>query len=277
MGTAAALDLTLLEGARALLRAHALELPQRDDLCGAFCGALAMHAAGIEEVGGEWLDQDAVALAAGSVVSRIPDTSSLPHGENGRRDYRIVPPFIEEASVSGTTCGGVVRAISELSGERLAALPYVGPWTAAALDGMFERIAAIERPVALIANVATRHLWGSSPSTDQLLGHLLDGSLDGPPPDWDVGHFVCVVGRVSGPGGRLYAVADTYPALGRNGVHLQPEECLASALQRPGMAPGGLIAVVPREDAGGIRAGGERLGLLEEAWDNGTLTLKTPA
>lgn len=236
-----------------------------------------MHAAGIVEVAGEPLDQDAVALAAGSVVARIPDTSSLPHGESGRRDYRIVPPFIEEASVSGTTCGGVVQAISQLSGERLAALPYVGPWDPLVLDGMFELIAALERPASLIANVATRHLWGSAPSSDQLLGHLLDGSLEGPPPDWDVGHFVCVVGRVSGPGGRLYGIADTYPALGRAGVHLQPEQCLARALQRAGMAPGGMITVVSREDAGGIRAGAERLGLLEEAWDNGTLTLKTPA
>ncbi len=277
MGTAAALDLTLLGGARTLLREHARELPQRDDLCGAFCGALALHAAGIERVAGERLDQDAVGLAAGSVVSRVPDTSALPHGEGGRRDYRIVPPFIEEASVSGTNCAGVVRAISALSGERLAALPYPGPWTPGALDGLFALLAAIEHPVALIANVATRHLWGSAPSADQLLGYLLDGSLDGPLPDWDVGHFVCVFGRVSGPGGRLYGIADTYPALGRGGVHLQPEACLTAALQRPGMAPGGMIVVASLEDAAGIRAGAERLGLREDVWDNGTLTVEALA
>ena len=64
-----ALDLTFLPGARRLLEIHARELPQRDDLCGAFCGALALGAAGIDEHQGEPLDQDAVALAAGSVVS----------------------------------------------------------------------------------------------------------------------------------------------------------------------------------------------------------------
>src|SRR4029077_10108020 len=103
----APVNLTLLPGARALLRAHARELPQRDDLCGAFCGALALRAAGIDEHEGEPLDQDAVALAAGSIVSRMADRRSLPHGERGRRDYRISPPLIEDASVSGTTAGGV--------------------------------------------------------------------------------------------------------------------------------------------------------------------------
>lgn len=274
MGTAAPLDLTLLGGARALLREHALALPQRDDLCGAFCGALALRAAGIEQAAGERLDQDAVALAAGSVVSRVPDTSALPHGERGRRDYRIVPPLIEQASASGTNCAGVVSAISELSGETLTALPYPGPWSPAALSGLFDLLAAIERPVGLIANVATRHLWGSAPSADELLGYLLDGSLEGPAADWDVGHFVCVFGRVSGPAGRLYGVADTYPALGRGGVHLQPEECLAPALQRPGMAPGGMIVVASHVDAAGVRDGAERLGLREEVWDNGTLTVE---
>ena len=64
---------------------------------------------------------------------------------------------------------------------------------------------------------------GRSPDRSaQLLDYLYDGVLDGPPPDWDVGHFACVVARTSGPGGHLYAVADTYPSLGDGGVHLQP-------------------------------------------------------
>ena len=39
-----ALELTLLPGARELLDIHSQELPQRDDLCGAFCAALALRA-----------------------------------------------------------------------------------------------------------------------------------------------------------------------------------------------------------------------------------------
>ncbi|HWG07803.1 MAG TPA: hypothetical protein VN672_02230 [Solirubrobacteraceae bacterium] len=270
---ASKLELTLLPGARALLQMHARELPQRDDLCGAFCGALALSAAGLHERDGEPLDQDSVARAAGSVVSRVPDAAALPAGEHGRRDYRVQPPMIDDASVSGTNCAGVVRAIEELSGERLCALPYAEPWTGEALAGLFDAVAGLQRPASLIANVATRHLWGSTPSAAQLLGHLLDGSDEGPAADWDVGHFVCVFGRVRGPGGELYCIADTYPALGAHGVHAQPRERLARALTRPEMAPGGIIAVLAREDAAAVSAAASTYGLVEGTWDNGTLTV----
>ncbi|HTB70493.1 MAG TPA: hypothetical protein VK707_05895 [Solirubrobacteraceae bacterium] len=271
MDRTAALELTLLAGARTLLGAHARELPQRDDLCGAFCGALALEAARIGVDGGdEQLDQDAVAHAAGTVVSRVPDLAALPNGERGRRDYRIAPVLIDDASASGTNCVGVVRALERLSGGRVAAIPLQGPWSVATLDGLFELVATFERPVSLIANVATRELWGSHARVDVLLDYLLAGAADGPPPDWDVGHFVCVAARASGPGGNLYVVLDTYPSLGRGGIHLQPREQLARALARPGMAPGGMIAVVAGEDAAATRAGAARLGLLERVWDNGT-------
>jgi hypothetical protein len=266
------LHTTLLPGARALLRAHARELPQRDDLCGAFCGALALRAAGIEHaattpadrrargenrreqtaagvpageaihedavalaagaLAAEAIDQDAVALAAGSVVAASPDPAHLPPGEPGRRDYRLKLALVQDAALSGTTAPGVLGAIERLSGGALAAIPYSGPWTATTLGGLFELAAAAARPVALIANLATSHLWGGRAQLDQMLDHLYEGAQDGPPPDWDVGHFVCVFGRVRGPRGALYGIADTYPALGRHGVHAQPAERLAAAIER---------------------------------------------
>jgi hypothetical protein len=276
-GIAATLELKLLPGARELLQTHAAELPQRDDLCGAFCGALALRAAGIEQHRGEPADQDAVARAAGTIVSRIPDISVLPHGERGRRDYRIEPPLIDDASVSGTNCDGVLRGIELVSDGLLAAIPYSGPWSAASLDALFDALAALARPATLIANVATRHLWGGAPSVGVLLAQLLDGVDEGPAPDWDVGHFVCVFARTSGPGGALYGVADTYRSLGRDGVHVQPRERLARALERPDMAPGGMIAVVAREDAAAVRSALAPSGLREGPWDNGTPSAETPA
>jgi len=244
--------------------------PQRDDLCGAFCGALALSAARIEQHGDDPADQDAVALAAGTIVSRIPDISVLPRGERGRRDYRIVPPFVEDASVSGTNCAGVLRGIEHVSGGQLAAIPYSGPWSAQALDALFDVLAALARPATLIANVATRHLWGSAPPVDAVLAYLLEGADAEPAPDWDVGHFVCVFARTRGAGGALYGVADTYGSLGRGGVHVQPRERLARALERPEMAPGGMIAVVAREDSDHVRTAVAPSGLVEGAWDNGT-------
>jgi hypothetical protein len=273
MTTGTSLDLTLLPGARTLLAMHARELPQRDDLCGAFCGALALGAADVARVPGqgEPIDQDTVALAAGSIVSRHPDPAILPLDEPGRRDYRLALPFIEDPATSGTTAGGLLAAVERLSDGRLAAIPYAGPWTAAALGGLFDLAAALPRPVTLLANLATRHLWGSHPRADQLLAHLLDGEPDGPPPDWDVGHFVCVIGRVHGPGASLYAVADTYPSLGIQGVHLQPVERLAAAIERRDMPAGGVLVVAFAEDAPAVRSGAGALGLVEGVWDNGTV------
>jgi hypothetical protein len=272
MSPPATLEITLLPGARELLSLHADELPQRDDLCGAFCGSLALRAAGIGLPGGEPLDQDAVAMAAGSVVSRLADIAALPYDEPGRRDYRLALPLVEDANASGTTAGGLVRALDQLSDGRLEAIPYTGPWTAATLGGLFDLAAALERPVTLIANLATRHLWGSRAGVSELLDYLLAGEPTGPPPDWDVGHFVIVLGRVRGPGGTLYALADTYPSLGDGGVHLQPQERLAAALERRDIPAGGMIVLASAEDASAVRSGAGELGLLEGIWDNGTVT-----
>lgn len=269
-------NIELLPGARELLAIHARELPQRDDLCGAFCGALALAAAGIYERSGEPLDQDAVALAAGSVVSAAREAGTLPHGEPGRRDYRIPPPLIEDSDASGTTAGGLLDAIGQLSDEALVAIPYTGPWSGAALGGLFDLSAARKHPVTLVANLATRYLWGGRPSVNQLLGYLFAGEQAGPPADWDVGHFACVIGRAQGPRGRLYALADTYPALGSGGVHLQPQERLAAALERRDMTPGGMLVVVTAADAAAVRAAAASLGLGEGIWDNGTVTQATP-
>jgi hypothetical protein len=277
MNDHARIDVRLLPGARALLAYHGRELPQRDDLCGAFCGALALRAAGIDEHDGQPLDQDAVAQAAGSIVSALGDGASLPSGERGRRDYRIAPPVVEDASVSGTTAAGLVSAVCELSGGRLEAIPYTGPWTAGTLGGLFEAVSVLERPATLVGNFATRHLWGGHATPDQLLDYLFDGVTDGPPPDWDVGHFACVVGRAQGPAGSLYCVADTYPSLGNRGVHLQPAERLAAALERRDMPAGGMIVVVDASEAPAVREGAGVLGLGEGLWDNGTVTSETLA
>lgn len=274
------LESILLPGTPELLDYHARELPQRDDLCGAFCGALALNAAGLSDSGGQPTDQDTVALAAGSIVSSGRDPASLPGGEGGRRDYRLAIPTIEDPDVSGTTAEGVARAVEALGAGAVRAIPLSGPWDAAALDGLFDAAASLEHPVTLIANLATHHLWGATgggPSPGQLLAYLLDGELDGPAPDWEVGHFACVVACTDGPAGRLYTVADTYPALGRRGLHLQPRERLASAIARTDKPAGGVLAVVSAQEASTLRERAGALGLAEGLWDNGTVAAAEPA
>ncbi len=279
MAGAVALPTELLPGTRELLEMHARELPQRDDLCGAFCGALALRAAGFARDERGPLDQDAVALAAGSIVSSegARDPGTLPPGEQGRRDYRLQLPSIDDADLSGTTAAGVVTAIEALSGGELAAIPLAGPWTVAALHGTFQLALEAEQPLTMIANLATHHLWGSAPTAAQLLAHLCEGSSDGPPPDWDVGHFVCILARTRGPRGALFTIADTYPALGRHGVHVQPEDRLAAAIERRDKPAGGVIAVAAERDAIRLRQGARKLGLTEQLWDNGTVKVEEAA
>jgi hypothetical protein len=263
-------DLDVLCGTRALLHAHRRERPQRDDLCGAFCGSLALQAAAIERHAGDPIDQDSVAQAAGTLVSRQRDPRHLPGGEAGRRDYRLGLPLIEDATLSGTAPAGVVSAIERLSDGALAAVPYSGEWSLRSLGGLFDVLAGLTRPATLVANVATRELWGGAASALALLDFLAQGRDEGPGPDWDVGHFVCVAARVTGPRGALYVAVDTYPAIGREGIHAQPAERMVRALVRPGMAAGGAIAVVAAVDAAHVRASAAALGLHEGAWYNGT-------
>ena len=115
----------------------------------------------------------------------------------------------------------------------------------------------------LIANVQTGAFWGSHPSAAQLAAYLERGDLGaGPPADWSVGHFVGLVGLSEGRAGALVTVADTYPALGLGGVHLQPVEAVASALSGRGV----LVVAEP----GTARRVAEAAGGIHELWDNGS-------
>jgi len=70
-------------------------------------------------------------------------------------------------------------------------------------------------------------------------------------------------------------LADTYPALGDGGVHLQPGQRLAAALERRDMPAGGVIVVSSLADGARVRAGAQALGLREGVWDNGTVSIGT--
>jgi hypothetical protein len=121
----------------------------------------------------------------------------------------------------------------------------------------------------LIANVRTGLLWGSRPPVEALL-EALDGAdvAEPPPADWDVGHFVELVGLVRGRGGSLLVVRDSYPALGYRGIHLQPPAALAAALNRDDGRQGGVLAVIEPRGAGAVEAVASELGLKTEMWDN---------
>jgi hypothetical protein len=264
--------LELLPGAARLAELHATEIPQKDDLCGAFCATVALRAAELRTASGGDIGQEDVAIRAGTTVFNGDHRGSLPPGETGRRDYLFEIPHVDEEAVSGTAAAGVARAIDELAGGRLRVVAAAGEWSADALATLLAAVRAVGEPCAVMANVATRFFWGSHPSLAALLRYLDDGQTDaGPDSEWDVGHFVLLLGTLEGRRGRLAVVADTYRSLGVEGVHLQPLERLALALRRPGMAEGGLLLVLPAEDAGRLEPAIAAAGLTARLWDNGSM------
>jgi hypothetical protein len=248
---------TLTRGADRLLELHAAELPKKDELCGCFWATLALR---LNDEGP--VEQDDVALLAGSVITRHGSVHLLPRGQQRRNDFRLELPVTEHDETSGTSAQGVAIAVSELTGGRLAALPVSGI-DAAGVRALLRAAAEATAPVVLIANVHTGAFWGSRPSAAQLARYLEQGDVGaGPAPDWSVGHFVGLVGLSEGRAGALVTIADTYPVLGAGGVHLQPAEAVASALEGRGV-----LVVAEPEIA---RRVAEAAGGVADLWDNGS-------
>jgi hypothetical protein len=248
---------TLTRGADRLLELHAAELPQKDELCGCFWATLALRLNGEGPV-----EQDDVALVAGSMITSHGSVHLLPSGQKRRNDYRLPLPVTDDDASSGTSAHGVALAVAELTDGRLAACPVSG-LDVPGVCGLVRAAAEETSSVLLIANVQTGSFWGSQPSAAQLAAYLERGALDaGPAADWSVGHFVALIGLSEGRAGALVTVADTYPALGSCGVHLQPVEAVAAALEGRG------VLVVAAPDA--ARRVADAAGGLAELWDNGS-------
>jgi hypothetical protein len=247
----------MTRGADRLLELHAGEMPQKDELCGCFWATLALR---LNDEGP--VEQDDVALVAGSVITSHGSVHLLPPGQKGRNDFRLQLPVSEDDDSSGTSANGVALAVSELTEGRLAAHPVSAP-DARCVRALLHAAAEASAPVVLIANVQTGAFWGSHPTASQLAAYLEHEDLDaGPAADWSVGHFVGLVGLSEGRAGALVTVADTYPALGLGGVHLQPVEAVASALAGRG------VLVISEPDV--ARRVADAAGGAAELWDNGS-------
>ena len=247
---------------------HRRELPQKDQLCGAFWGALALTAAGYPA------DQDQVALRAGTTLAEGDPSEWLPPGASPRTDYRLSIPVADDEPSSGTSATGVARAVEELSGRGLAVVPVAGPWSARTVISLLEIVASAvagsSTGCTLVANLRTGHLWGSRPGPALLMEHLSGEPVEPPAADWDCGHFVGIAGSVGGPGGTLLIVRDTYRQLGWDGYHLQPAGAMAAALSRGDGKEGGVLCVCEAAAAGALAGDLEGAGFDLRHWDNGS-------
>lgn len=255
---------TLVPEAHDFARLHAEEMPQKDQLCGAFWGALALTAAGYPT------DQDEVALRAGTTLAEGDPAEWLPPGATPRADYRLSLPAASDEATSGTSASALARVIGELSGGALTVVPVAGPWTADTVTSLAEISAAVAPECTLVANLRTGRLWGSRPPAGLLLDYLLGRPVEAPAADWDCGHFLTIVAALRGAGGALFALRDTYPQLGWGGYHLQPSGAVAAALERGDGHEGGVLCVVATPAAEALSGKLEEAGLELRHWDNGT-------
>jgi len=241
---------------------------QRDGLCGPFCLARVLAEEGRTTWNGEPIDQDLLAARAGTTLSREPDGCPVPPGATHDVAYRF-PLATAAPEASGTTAEALAAVAEEVSGGALRSVALRGPWTA---ESVVALVAACgETPgTHLIANLQTGLLWGSRPDPDLARAELMGVPCDGPPPDWDVGHFVQLRLLLRGPGGPLVWVHDSYPTLGIGGSHLQPPRALAGALERTDGRAGGILAVGAPTAIERLGAAAAAAGVVEGFWDNGT-------
>jgi hypothetical protein len=256
----AAPAIAALPDRRLLAELYAADGQQMDNLCGCFWGSLALRASGVDA------DDVAVALEAGAILPGGDPQTHVAPGAVPRNDYRAELPLAEVPETAGTAAPPLAAAIERLSGGALAAIEVAGPWSAATVCALHDLAAG----AMLIANVRTGCFWGSRPDPGVVLAHLAGGDADGPPPDWDVGHFVELATLVRGPVGALVVVRDTYRELGVRGHHVQPPERVAAALRRDDGSQGGVIVVCPSADSERLREELRGQGFELQGWDNGT-------
>src|ERR671933_1678444 len=84
---------------------HQREMPQKDQLCGAFWGALTLSAAGHQT------SQEEVALLAGTTLAEGDPAEWLPPGAAPRNDYTSDLPLTPDGASAGTSAAGGARGI----------------------------------------------------------------------------------------------------------------------------------------------------------------------
>ena len=245
-------------------------LQQKDNLCGPFQAARVLRDAGISSWDGDALDQDLVALHAGTVLPAHAVGPQVPPGAANLVEYRYELRLGSSDERTGTRACALADTIATLSGGRLECVPLTGAWTGAAVERLVDDGARLG--AGLIANLRTGRLWGSHPPLELLLGWLDRGEppdgMSAPAADWDTGHFVGLEQVVRGRAGALVVVRDSYPTLGWDGWHVQPPEVLAQALMRGDGRRGGVLCIVGSERAWAATELAASLGLDTAIWNN---------
>ena len=240
---------------------------QKDNLCGPFWAARVLNESGYATWDGQPIDEDLIALRAGTMLPDAGSHAGVPPGAVSRAAYRYALSTAPVAE-SGTSVRALAEAIEAASGDELRCVPMRGAWNVDRIERVLDE--ARDLGARLIANVQTGLLWGSRPPIEVLLAELDGRPVQDPAADWDVGHFVDLEMLIRGPRRSLVVVHDSYPSLGWGGRHFPPPRVLAAALLRDDGREGGVLAVVPDARLEAAKALVAEIGLDMRPWNNGT-------
>lgn len=262
-------NLTLFPHLKALLPLHEKAGQQPDNLCGPYWLALLLQAYGQFSVSA--VD---VALAASTLLpSQGHPASWLPAGATSRvgAGYDRIPT-VPDLDACGTAIAGLIHATAKLSESRFCLLPLQTEDWVAGLATLFDLCHTHPNWQAVpLLNLHTRYLWGSQLTPHQLFTHLQGETMPPPPADWNVGHFALLAGHLQSDRASLYAILDTYPHFGWQGLHLQPPDALAQSLQRPDLPiQGGIALFIRTELKPQITPFLAPANIQIATWDNGT-------
>jgi hypothetical protein len=249
------------------LAAETTGVQQKDNLCGPFWIARVLNESGFSTWDGQPVDEELVALRAGTVLPDATGGSDLPPGAISSAAYRYSLPTapMEESGTSPSALAAVVQLAS--AGE-LCCVQLRGDWTPEGVERLVDEAGGLGS--RLIANLRTGRLWAGRPPIEVLLSELEGRPVQDPAGHWDVGHFVELEMLIRGPRKSLVVVHDSYPSLGWDGRHLQPPRALASALLRGDGREGGVLVIVPKAGAKAAKALANEIGLDIGTWNNGT-------
>ncbi len=266
MLNSALFSIKLLPGALRVNQLHRLAGQQPDNLCGPYWAAMLLQAS--EDIG---VDSTKLALLAGSVLPIGEPVNWVPPGASSRQDYSCQLPLTEEIEYAGTSIQGLIEAVSRDSEGKYALVPLRATWTPQQVAALFTLCQNHPNWEAVpICNIETGHLWGSHLALVDAIAYLSGEDIQAPQADWAVGHFVTLAGSVEGSKRSLVLVRDTYPVLGWDGYHLQPEEAIASALQRDDGKEGGVLLFIGAKDQAEVEQQARKQGFDIAVWDNGT-------
>ncbi|MEL7141175.1 MAG: hypothetical protein AAGL08_03035 [Cyanobacteria bacterium J06573_11] len=273
------LTLNFLPSTYSLLQKHEQAGQQPDNLCGPYWVSLLL-----ESYAQLSLSAVEVARAASTILPSQGNPSDwIPPGAISRtgEGYSTIPtvPNIDEC---GTAVEGLIQATEQLSQGHFCLLPLQTEDWEAGLETLVQICHDYpDWEMVPLLNIHTSYFWGSQLTLSAMAQFLQHGERPVTSPDWRVGHFALLAGQIQGSAQgigsaqgmerRLYAILDTYPQFGWNGLHLQPLDAIAQSLHRPQQSTqGGILLFTPSKSIPQLQNKLVQTGFRISSWDNGT-------